>query len=354
MSFAHFAALMGSVVLTLSAHAGQTCVTVTVPLTTTNWTQSLSIPRFGSNYGVLTAVHVQLGAHIQGSCGVENAQPLAEQIALEYSAQFTLTRPDNTLVLLARPTQNIMVSLSGYDGTLDFAGTSGALFPGLSVDVVPAPAVTLSSASDLALFTGPSGNPGTFNLNLQAAGTSSATGSGPIIVTFATQASAVVTICYDYDPAVTSFCSGTNSACPCMNGSFFGGGCKNSANLGALLSHSGVASASADTLVLNATELPAGTSVLFFQGTARVNGGAGSIFGDGLVCAGGTVTRLGVKLAPAGSASFPALGDTQISIAGSNSPGVLRTYQAWYRDAASFCTSETFNLTQGLEARWLP
>jgi hypothetical protein len=34
-------------------------------------------------------------------------------------------------------------------------------------------------------------------------------------------------------------------------------------------------------------------------------------------------------------------------------PGV-RTYQVWYRNAASFCTSSTFNLTNGLSIQWEP
>jgi hypothetical protein len=35
------------------------------------------------------------------------------------------------------------------------------------------------------------------------------------------------------------------------------------------------------------------------------------------------------------------------------SPG-LRTYQLWYRNAAVFCTTSTFNLTNGIEVSWVP
>jgi len=31
-----------------------------------------------------------------------------------------------------------------------------------------------------------------------------------------------------------------------------------------------------------------------------------------------------------------------------------RTYQVWYRNAAAFCLPETFNLTNGVEATWVP
>jgi hypothetical protein len=31
-----------------------------------------------------------------------------------------------------------------------------------------------------------------------------------------------------------------------------------------------------------------------------------------------------------------------------------REYQVWYRNAASFCTASTFNLTNGLQLNWAP
>jgi hypothetical protein len=34
--------------------------------------------------------------------------------------------------------------------------------------------------------------------------------------------------------------------------------------------------------------------------------------------------------------------------------GATRTYQVWYRNAAAFCTSDTFNLTNGLVVTWAP
>jgi hypothetical protein len=29
-------------------------------------------------------------------------------------------------------------------------------------------------------------------------------------------------------------------------------------------------------------------------------------------------------------------------------------YQAWFRNSAAYCTSSTFNLSNGLRATWLP
>jgi hypothetical protein len=153
------------------------------------------------------------------------------------------------------------------------------------------------------------------------------------------------------------FCAGDGSAtaCPCGNLSPLGSnaGCANSLGTAGLLVGGGTASIAADTFVLQGSGMTDG-SVLYFQGTAQHSGGAGAHFGDGLRCAGGTVTRLGVRTNVGGASQFPAAGGTPISVVGANAPGNVRTYQAWYRNAAAFCTSSTFNLTNGWQATWSP
>jgi hypothetical protein len=105
--------------------------------------------------------------------------------------------------------------------------------------------------------------------------------------------------------------------------------------------------------VLTGTLMP-NSSVLYFQGTAQTAAGAGSIFGDGLRCAGGTIIRLGSKTNVGGSSSYPTVGNVPISIKGANVAGNVREYQCWYRNAAVFCTPSTFNLTNGVETTWSP
>ena len=99
------------------------------------------------------------------------------------------------------------------------------------------------------------------------------------------------------------FGDGTGTPCPCGNIGAKGNGCGNTAfATGALLGGTGLASVSADTVVLNASGMPS-TTALFFQGTAVT----GAVFGDGLSCAGGAASiRLGSHLISAtGTASFP-------------------------------------------------
>ncbi|MCY2958835.1 MAG: VCBS repeat-containing protein [Planctomycetota bacterium] len=154
----------------------------------------------------------------------------------------------------------------------------------------------------------------------------------------------------------TPFCSGdgTGTQCPCGNNASAGRGCGNSLGAGARLTGSGTPLVSSDSFVLSVSPVP-NSSVLFFQGTAQVSGGAGSVFGDGLRCAGGTVTRLGTRTAVANYAQYPDVLDAPVSIrAAIPLAGGNRTYQAWYRNAAAFCTPSTFNLSNGWEVLWLP
>ncbi len=151
-----------------------------------------------------------------------------------------------------------------------------------------------------------------------------------------------------------SFCAGdgTGTACPCGNTGASGAGCANSTGTSGLLAASGTPRVSADTLSLAVSGLPASVSVLFFQGTQQQNAGMGSAFGDGLRCAGGSVVRLGTKLTVAGASSYPQGGDASVSVRGGVAAGNSRTYQAWYRNAAAFCTADTFNLTNGVAVTW--
>ena len=64
--------------------------------------------------------------------------------------------------------------------------------------------------------------------------------------------------------------------------------------------------------------------------------------------------RLKIVLNSGGASQFPAAGDPPVSIKGGISAPGTREYQIWYRNAASFCTSATFNLSNGLLVTWTP
>ena len=157
-------------------------------------------------------------------------------------------------------------------------------------------------------------------------------------------------------PTGSAFClgDGGGAACPCGNFGQPGQGCANSNGAGARLDAHGNASVGDDTLRLEVQPVP-NTSLLFFQGTQQVNSGLGAGFGDGLRCAGGSVVRLKSRNAALNFAAYPAGGDAPVSVQGALPlAGGTRHYQVWYRNAATFCTSATFNLSNGWSVTWTP
>lgn len=156
---------------------------------------------------------------------------------------------------------------------------------------------------------------------------------------------------------VAPFCfgDGTGTACPCQPGAP-GRGCPNNANpQGALLGGAGLARVTYDNLRLWTTGAPPNASALYFQGNAPQ--ALGTLFGDGLRCAAGSVRRLGIVQSVAGASSWPPAGSgLKVSTQGGvPAAGATRHYQAWYRDPApTFCTDSRFNLTNGASVTWLP
>jgi hypothetical protein len=131
-------------------------------------------------------------------------------------------------------------------------------------------------------------------------------------------------------------------------------GCASSLGYGGRLRAIGVASVSSDSLVLLGSQMP-NSSALYFQVQATSCSCPGTTFGDGTRCAAGIVTRLGTTMNASGASGYPESGDPPVSVAGAIPPmGGARYYQVWYRNAASFCTSATFNLSNGYSVYWQP
>jgi Tol biopolymer transport system component len=159
-------------------------------------------------------------------------------------------------------------------------------------------------------------------------------------------------------PAPFCFGDGSGTACPCGNAGGAFSGCANSSTAaGSRLVGTGRASVTDDTLTLMVNGLPASTQVAFLQGTGQAAGGAGIVFGDGLRCVVGTTVRLGTRASTGGTLAFGhgIAGDPHVSVAGMMpAGGGSRHYQGFYRNAASFCSSATFNLTNGISLTWSP
>jgi hypothetical protein len=163
----------------------------------------------------------------------------------------------------------------------------------------------------------------------------------------------------------TPYCFGDGAAnstpCPCGGVGAPRSGCPNSANpAGGYLVATGLPSRIADTLVLRASQMPPVATMLYFQGTSQAStasGTIGTVFGDGLRCAAGAVVRLGFRTNSAGASEIPSGGSPALHIAGliPATGAVTRYYQGWYRDVnPTFCTTNRYNLTNGVAVVWVP
>lgn len=160
-----------------------------------------------------------------------------------------------------------------------------------------------------------------------------------------------------------SYCfgDGSGTACPCGNSGSIGRGCANSVNAaGAILTVCGLPSLSNDTIVLYGAGMPnsVSPSAIYLQGTARDNGGFGTVIQDGLRCVTGSLVRLGTRPNSANQSQYPDVGNQPVSVRGgltALTPPITRHYQVFYRNAASaFCPPGTANWTNGMTFTWGP
>jgi hypothetical protein len=341
----------------------QTCTTVSIPVqagTSPPQPLALAIPSFSPQLGNLLAIDITVTVNAQHVIGIENlsAFPWSPYVTLNTNA--VLIRPDASILTFSQATSQLAPTLPPYDGSTDFAGSSGvtqAFTPSTTT------ALTVAAGSaDVALFlSGATIQP---RLTIYTVGTQGPpwvqggpNGSWTEFVTVLQGAD--VTVCYRYSTPGSVACSGdgTGAACPCGNIGASGHGCASSINVaGATLSASGNPASSADSFHLRADGLPLGAPALFFQGSSLLSGGAGIAFGDGLRCVGGQVVRLGTRTAMNGTVQLgPLFGDAPISVTGAiPAGGGSFAYQVWYRNAAAFCTPATFNLTNAWLALWTP
>lgn len=188
---------LGVLALGTAAFAGTTntiCFSDSIPLQSTNWDGTVSIPKFNPALGTLQTIQFTLSGNVQGTARAESMDNQPTIVNTQFSADLTLTRPDMSVIVVTIPIANFSDAFTSFDGTLDFMGTSGATHAGINVsdsDMVVSP----PPASDLILFTGA----GNIVLPVTARGSSLATGSGNLITQFTTMASASVEVCYTYE-----------------------------------------------------------------------------------------------------------------------------------------------------------
>jgi hypothetical protein len=147
-----------------------------------------------------------------------------------------------------------------------------------------------------------------------------------------------------------SFCNGSDNAiiwCPCDNGGDSDSGCDNSASTGGVRADVTAFDGPGASATITCVGFPpTGTPTAILIRAPAKQPGLPPVFGDGVRCVStSSLVRLAATTA-AGGSSVHAF--THGALAG---PGTFY-YQAWYRNAGSFCTPAEFNLSSGREITW--
>lgn len=192
------AALVALALAGTTVHAAAVSHSAAVVLQPTNWETTLDIPRFDSALGTLTGVTVEVRDSLVHKVEFENKSPSStSRFRDSVYVTVDVQRPAATS-LVSAVAKLYATSLVGvYDGTVDYAGTSGVTLDGLT-DCASGSATT-ADAADLALFTGS----GSITLPCRAdAWFLFSYNGGNANYRLTTQARAEVVVTYTYTPAV--------------------------------------------------------------------------------------------------------------------------------------------------------
>jgi len=187
--------VFGSCMMLTVALAGAATITysASVSLTPTNWNNTLSFPQYNLDPACLKSICFEMNGHVEGAAKFESLDGNPATVAMNLQSTITLSRPDNTPLVTVIPLANTSDNVTAFDGVIDFGGTSGRTYTGLSGNASDTKCTT--APADLALFSGT----GNIVLPIVATGTSYGSGAGNLILQFSTSASAGATVTYTYD-----------------------------------------------------------------------------------------------------------------------------------------------------------
>jgi hypothetical protein len=207
-----FAGALGTILalaLTMLAVAPASAATFTetqndsIPATDTDYLTPPAPPdplvfdQFDATKGTLTQVKITFDSALTGSMAVENTSTSSTcDATLDWGADVTLDTTAGVLTSMLVQTEN-PPTLSIFDGTLDFGGTSGVTIGNLSQTDSQTQIIT---GAAMAPFIGG----GQVALPVTATGTSRASGCGTVVFQFLTQAAVDVTVEYTFEsnPAI--------------------------------------------------------------------------------------------------------------------------------------------------------
>ena len=181
----------------LPAGAATVSYSDTILSKTTNWLDSFTLSKFDGSLGTLNSITLTLQGTVLGDAKFESLDASPTTVTLNLTSTLILKRPDGSTLVQVIPLVSTTDNASAFDTAINFGGTSGKTYTGLTNTITDSFTSPLP-ASDLALFTGALGD--TIILPITATGYSTGSGSGNLITQFSTNASAYATVVYDYTP----------------------------------------------------------------------------------------------------------------------------------------------------------
>jgi hypothetical protein len=201
------ATLLTGVVLAASVGGTVNAATVSSTdsfgLATTSWTHLLGARQFDSSLGTLGKATFVFTDDISQRFKVENLGAAVNTITPVVNAQFVFRKSLATLLDTPINQVGVFFEATRFDGTNDFAGTSGKDFGDLAASASATVILTGAALADL-VGAGTLGSAG-YDIHFIDGGSFSAT-SGPLDTSILTHARYSLVVTYDYTPA--SFING--------------------------------------------------------------------------------------------------------------------------------------------------
>lgn len=155
---------------------------------------TLSIQQFRPSQGTLRSITINFAGDITGDGALENRDAQSQTITANLLGNLQLTMPDGTSLFNLNPTNSATFqNVSRYDNRLDFAGTSGRTFEGLTASA--SGQRTFTDSSFLQQFMGNS----IMNFTFSATANSTVTGSGNVASYVDTFARSALMVTYEYE-----------------------------------------------------------------------------------------------------------------------------------------------------------
>ncbi|MEZ4706827.1 MAG: choice-of-anchor E domain-containing protein [Caldilineaceae bacterium] len=191
-------ALLWVLLSTQGVWAKEIVTTNTVPPQLTDWSSIIQVDKFDPAQGILLRVDAVIRGDLLGTARYESLDSLPTDMTVEMNADTELRWPDGPVIIAAFPAASRTQPATEFDGTVDFAGTSGATLRGIiGFDV--SKRATFTQTAELQRFIGV----GQSDFQVDTSGRSRAQGAGNLSARFTLTTSAQITITYTYgNPAI--------------------------------------------------------------------------------------------------------------------------------------------------------